>query len=232
MHEYDAKPDSYFASDRKDLYRVISRLGRFDRGVDIGCGEGRLLCALKKNGYVRKITGVEVNSCPMNNGCYDDFFKITAEEALSGEHFHEKFDLIIMADVLEHMPDPWFAMRQLVNNWLADGGVVVLSVPNFCNIFTFISILFRRSFRYQTEGVLDKTHLRFFCVKDILEMVKSRELCLDLEMIIPNFKNKSLKPFGSNRMRILNYLTLNLFPFWIGDQVTAVVRKQLPTIHS
>lgn len=69
-------------------------------------------------------------------------------------------DVIILADVLEHMYNPWQALVSL-RQLLAPGGVALASIPNIRN-FTVINQLVQGDFPYAGAGILDITHLRFF----------------------------------------------------------------------
>src|SRR5205814_9939935 len=76
-----------------------------------------------------------------------------------------KLDAIVLADVLEHLRDAPAILR-LVNDSLAPGGRVFISVPNIANITVRIGLLFG-IFEYRDRGILDNTHLRFYTLRTI-----------------------------------------------------------------
>jgi len=78
------------------------------------------------------------------------------------------FDCIVLADVLEHLRDPWSLLTRL-QPYLADDGTVVASIPNVGH-YPIILGLVRHRWRYTPEGVLDRTHLRFFTLETIRDM--------------------------------------------------------------
>ena len=78
------------------------------------------------------------------------------------------FDLITFLDVLEHMVDPWSALRD-ARRHLSPGGHVLASIPNVRHWPTFLKLL-RGEWEYRDAGVLDRTHLRFFTMKSIRRM--------------------------------------------------------------
>ena len=82
------------------------------------------------------------------------------------------FDVIICGDVLEHLIDPWDTMKKL-HNHLKHDGVIIISIPNFREYHILYKILIRADFRYSDQGILDKTHLRFFCKKNIIALLTS-----------------------------------------------------------
>lgn len=53
---------------------------------------------------------------------------------------------------------------------LAQGGVVICSIPNVKHYRTFFKLVFKKQWEYKDKGVLDKTHLRFFTEKSIKDM--------------------------------------------------------------
>jgi 2-polyprenyl-3-methyl-5-hydroxy-6-metoxy-1,4-benzoquinol methylase len=71
------------------------------------------------------------------------------------------YDLILLLDVLEHLPDSLETLRRLTK-LLAPGGHVIVSLPNVAHLSISGPLLFRRRFAYQDAGILDRTHLRFF----------------------------------------------------------------------
>ena len=73
-----------------------------------------------------------------------------------------------MGDVIEHLADPWKAMR---NMWelLVPQGLVIASIPNVAHIRNVFNIL-RGFWSYQELGLLDRTHLRFFTKKEIIKL--------------------------------------------------------------
>lgn len=79
-----------------------------------------------------------------------------------------RFDYILLADVLEHLRDPWHTMEVAARF----GDRVVTSVPNIGHSSVLLSLLNRR-FDYQNLGLLDNTHIHFFTRKSIEEMMNA-----------------------------------------------------------
>ena len=77
-------------------------------------------------------------------------------------------DCLIFGDVLEHMVDPWSVLARL-SGWVRDGGQVLACIPNVQHYSVIVDLL-RGSWRYQEEGLLDRTHLRFFTLEGIQEL--------------------------------------------------------------
>lgn len=74
------------------------------------------------------------------------------------------FDVIVFNDVLEHMPDPWAALKLAASKLTIDG-MVIISIPNLRHIDNLVHLMRERDFRYEPTGIRDKTHLRFFTRK-------------------------------------------------------------------
>jgi SAM-dependent methyltransferase len=70
------------------------------------------------------------------------------------------FDVVLYADVLEHLTDPAAALRE-TRRLLSPGGHVVVSLPNVAHADVRL-LLLSGQFPYQRTGLLDSTHLRFF----------------------------------------------------------------------
>jgi len=79
------------------------------------------------------------------------------------------FDHIIFADVLEHLVDPWKVLTY-ATAFLKKNGTTLISVPNIAHNAILIG-LYNDTFRYQSRGLLDETHIRFFTSKGFLELL-------------------------------------------------------------
>jgi len=102
----------------------------------------------------------------------------------------EPFDCIVFADVLEHLRDPWGTMEQYLQR-LKPGGYVVASIPNVRNFYLLYNLIVRGQWRYEDSGLLDRTHLRFFTRKEIMELFSVAGL--EVEMVSENRERFSLK---------------------------------------
>jgi 2-polyprenyl-3-methyl-5-hydroxy-6-metoxy-1,4-benzoquinol methylase len=75
------------------------------------------------------------------------------------------FDAVIIADVLEHLFDPWSTLRQ-VSEIVSEDGFVIVSIPHSAHA-AIMACLLVDDFRYGEWGLLDKTHIRFFGMRNI-----------------------------------------------------------------
>ncbi len=89
-----------------------------------------------------------------------------------------RFDAVIFSHVLEHLRDPGMVVSRFCH-LLQHGGAVIIAVPNALSWAMRLQFL-RGDFEYQSDGVLDDTHLRFFTYRtaDRYLLGKSPELKL------------------------------------------------------
>ena len=81
-------------------------------------------------------------------------------------------DLLLCLDVLEHLVNPWEAIRKL-DRLLKPGGTLIVSVPNLRNYHIIADLAFRGQFTYTDSGTLDRTHLRFFTRSSAIELAQA-----------------------------------------------------------
>jgi len=80
-------------------------------------------------------------------------------------------DLILCLDVLEHLIDPWKTVERL-DTLLRPGGSFIISVPNIRYYHILIDLAFKGRFEYDNEGILDRTHLRFFTRSSAIDLAE------------------------------------------------------------
>jgi len=168
---YRDKEEGYFKYPRLDLLAMLPRGGGL-RLLEIGAGNGATLRAAKAMGLASYTVGVDLVE-PAADGAdglpaVDRFLRGDAE-SLAAELGEGAFDAVLAADVLEHLIDPWRAVRLLAGQ-LKPGGLFLSSIPNVRNFRALRSIVLEGDFRYAEAGLLDRTHLRFFCRKNVREL--------------------------------------------------------------
>ena len=82
----------------------------------------------------------------------------------------EQFDLVTYGDVLEHLLEPRDVLRE-TRNLLVPGGRVLISLPNIAFWTIRVKLLMGR-FEYESMGLMDYTHLRFFTVHTARKMIE------------------------------------------------------------
>ncbi len=166
---YRQKHNTYFSNTRHDLIELIPQ--NRNKILEIGCGTGATLIALKKLGKADYVSGVDIVDLNQKEEL-DKFICCDIEKEVSSLPFaNDFFDIIICADILEHLIDPWKVVKEL-KRYLKKDGILIASIPNIREIKTMLKIFFKGDFLYENEGILDKTHLRFFCKKNIIDLFK------------------------------------------------------------
>jgi SAM-dependent methyltransferase len=97
---------------------------------------------------------------------YHGFFDETACRELG------KFDVVVLADVLEHQASP-ADMLNLAKTCLNDHGIILASVPNVAHWTVRLALLFGK-FDYQDIGIMDATHLRWFTQKTFCKLLETK----------------------------------------------------------
>jgi len=98
------------------------------RHLDIGCSSGQLLRAMQAASNGISI-GVEPGDA-YRAACHEQGLQVYPSLAALEEAGEERFDLISMSHVLEHIPDPFAYLADVRRTWLKPGGYLLLEVPN------------------------------------------------------------------------------------------------------
>lgn len=135
--------------------------------LDLGMGTGELGRHLLRNQTVT-IDGVTWSDEEAKNaiGIYRKIHVADLDIIDLIEEFPVKtYDCVVCADVLEHLRYPERVIRQC-RELLKPGGLLLTSVPNatYCGL---VAELIQGDFKYRPEGLLDRTHLRFFTRKSM-----------------------------------------------------------------
>lgn len=159
MHN-ELKQSSYADDERREVLDLLpDGLLSF---LDVGCGAGGFGRGLRRDRPAARIVGVEAVPDSADraraNG-YDEVVEGYFPDA--ADRLHERFDALVFNDVLEHMVDPWAAIRA-VDRFLMPNGYLVASIPNVRYFPVVVDLVRKDDWTYTDWGVLDRTHLRFF----------------------------------------------------------------------
>lgn len=169
----DSARDISYTTPRPDVSAMVPAAAL--RILDVGCSNGALGASLKGERPGRFVAGIE----------RDPGYSREAEARLdrvicadlnefdwSANFQGDRFDCVIFADVLEHLPDPAAQLRQ-ARELLSEAGVVVVSLPNIRHMSALYSIFMRGTFPRRPRGIFDSTHLRWFTIADAMDLLKS-----------------------------------------------------------
>jgi trans-aconitate methyltransferase len=167
------------------------------RVLDLGCAAGALGAGLKDRGGV-EVVGVELDPdlARQAQGRLDRVVVGDVRE-LDGLG---RFDCVVAADVLEHLEEPWDALRRAVE-LVEPGGAVVVSLPNVRFFETFWQLAVRGTWPRREQGIFDRTHLRWFALRDARELLEGAGLRVD--EVRPLIR---IRPRGSRFDRLFRWL--------------------------
>lgn len=142
------------------------------RILDVGCWKGAFGAGLKHLRPGTVVVGIEADAAAAGVAAtrLDDVVVGRFPEcchALDGS-----FDCVVFNDVLEHLVDPWGALR-IARSLVADGGRVVACIPNIRHVRAVVPLVLRGRWDYAESGLLDRTHLRFFTKASMIELFES-----------------------------------------------------------
>jgi O-antigen biosynthesis protein len=152
-------------------WHVADLIGSMKRVLDVGCSTGYFAEALTERG--NEVLGVEYDEASAQIARERGLEVLTAdlETADLAAHFGAgSFDVVVYADVLEHLRDPLPVLRS-THDLLAPGGFVVISLPNIAHGDIRLALLDGK-FDYTETGILDTTHTRFFTRSSLLRFVR------------------------------------------------------------
>lgn len=162
----------YYSFSRTDLLSMITDpADQAIRVLEVGCGCGATLSKLKYMWPNAQVSGIELS---------EEIARIRAHtmDIVSGnietmELSYEKgsFDYIMFGDVLEHLFDPEAILKKLTP-FLKENGRFLCSIPNIMHE-SVIRALLKGEFNYKDQGILDRTHIRFFTLDSIVKMLKA-----------------------------------------------------------
>src|SRR5271157_5895212 len=167
--EYEVS-ESYFQNHRPEMLRFVPPGA--SAVLDIGCGAGAFAQMLKSERKA-EVWGLELVADVAQEAARKlDRVIIGDIEVDDIALPDEYFDCIICNDVLEHLVDPWRVLRWLRHKLKADGKIVA-SVPNVRFFPVLKELLLHKRWEYKSQGVLDRSHLRFFTMVAVRDMFES-----------------------------------------------------------
>ena len=152
---------------------ILSMIPEGCRVLDVGCGTGVLSKMIQD---LRKCEVVGIEPSPERAEAARELGITIINTILSDVVAAEvgKFDIIILADVLEHLVSP-SSMLDLCRKMLNPMGAIIASVPNVAH-WTVRFELLRGNFNYTATGIMDATHLRWFTRKTVRRLFETAKL--------------------------------------------------------
>jgi len=232
-HGEHARPEyaSVFLSFRYAPHRLLcDYVPPAARVLDVGSGAGALAEELRRRGAtvvcLERDAFLAAQAQQRGLEVYKLDVAVDPMEALG------LFDVAICADVLEHLRDPGAVLRRIEGR-LRPGGLLLVSIPNVAFVSVRFGLLMGR-FNYQSEGLLDATHLRFFTHRTSRKLLEDAGFRIDAESItipIPAGAAPSLAPrvqrlMERPRLGAALYRAMSLLPGLFGYQFIYAARKR------
>jgi len=164
--------EHYHFNPRADLLSLLS--GKPCHVLDIGCAAGAAGAWLRERFPQCELWGVEMDSgaASLARKHYQKVLEMPLEALDFAAHGLDPgyFDTLLLADVLEHLQNPWLALQRL-RVLLNPDAQVLVSLPNARNLWLLNELAAGR-WPYAAEGILDVTHLRFFTEREGQRMLE------------------------------------------------------------
>jgi 2-polyprenyl-3-methyl-5-hydroxy-6-metoxy-1,4-benzoquinol methylase len=157
-YEYDVDTSSETAP-----ANVVRMVGHGKRVLEVGCGPGSITRILAEQSQCR-VTGFELDPEAIKK--VRPFCEVVIQADLNSEEWphliddSEQFDVVVAADVLEHLYDPWTTLKRMVQ-FISPNGYLVISLPHIGHA-AVMGCMIDGDFNYRDWGLLDRTHIRFF----------------------------------------------------------------------
>ncbi len=224
VYEYTVDPGSNTAS------AFVARLvGSSKRVLEIGCGPGSITKVLAQQGQCQ-VTGIELDPAAIEKAT--PFCDTIIQGDLNDTEWPHLvdnmplFDVVVAADVLEHLYNPWTTLKQMVP-LIKPNGCLVISLPHVGHAVV-ASCLMTGDFEYRDWGLLDRTHIRFFGLKNIEELFAQA----DLKIVEANYviKTPEETEFAENWSKLTATVQSALRSSQHAD-IYQVVVKAVPNSH-
>lgn len=163
--------------------------------LDVGCGFATTAQKIQEAG--NRVTGIESSREAVAVAKTRIAEVVEGDLQAPGVLGDRRFDVIIFADVLEHLAWPIGVLKSYVSR-LKTGGSVIVSLPNVGLWSVRLGLMFGR-FQYDDTGVLDRTHLRFFTRRSAVHLLRAA----GLEPIRRTYNPGLVRPFVPLAKRFL-----------------------------
>lgn len=216
MSLYDEKSSDYFSHVRSEIEPALPPV--CGHVLEIGCGDGSTLGWLRHRNGTTRTVGIEISAsaAAVAAARADVVHRLDVEREIWPE-LGDKFDTILCLDVLEHMVEPWAMLDRLVESHLKPGGTMIVTVPNIRHHTVSLKLLLQGEWEYESAGILDRTHLRFFTKASAIGLLSHAQLqpayCTAL-----SFRGNPLK-------NIVNLLTCRIFEGLLTPQYLLHAKK-------
>jgi 2-polyprenyl-3-methyl-5-hydroxy-6-metoxy-1,4-benzoquinol methylase len=200
--------------------RVVRMVGEYKRVLEIGAGPGSITKLLTSVSNCR-VTVLDIDAesikklAPYCERAYQaDLNNAAWPKILEQE---KKFEVLVAADVLEHVYEPLVVLKAM-KGFLNEDGYMVISLPHVGHSVIHACML-EEDFEYGEFGLLDRTHIRFFGMKNIQKLFEDAGLkIVHAEFVVRDpYYTEFSKRWARTSQELRNVLAKN--PFGLVYQV-------------
>lgn len=175
---------------KKHFGSTYDYINKEDTVLDVGCSTGY---------YARLLTD--------DKGCTVDGIEIDFEDRKEAKkHLRNVFDVdldseiwpkkltsnkynvIFLGDVIEHVKDASSVLQKLAKI-LEEDGIIIISTPNIAHITTRLELM-GGNFEYEKTGILDETHLKYFTLRSLRKIIND----LGFSIVNIDYSSNELHP--------------------------------------
>jgi SAM-dependent methyltransferase len=206
-------PQTYFQHVRSEIEPLLPATA--SRVLEIGCGAGATLSWLKSKFPGCQTVGID-GYAPIESELHANADIALIHDLDQPLPDLGPFDLVLALDVLEHLRWPERVLSELATRIDGDATLIV-SLPNVSHYSVSVPLLLQRRFRYQDEGILDRTHLRFFVENTALALLNEA----GFEVV-----DGLVNGLGGPRARTLDALSFGFLRPWLTKQFIMKASKR------
>lgn len=148
--------------------KILEIVGKGKTVLEIGSSSGYMTRAFLDNNCVVDVVEFDKEAVVKLPKKVRKIFNLSIEDSKIYKEL-DKYEFIVMADVLEHLVRPEMVLKELVK--AVSGAKLLVSLPNVASWTMRKQLFFKGDFEYQESGLLDKTHLHFYTVKTLPKLL-------------------------------------------------------------
>jgi 2-polyprenyl-3-methyl-5-hydroxy-6-metoxy-1,4-benzoquinol methylase len=154
--------------------QMIGAINFGSRVLDVGCASGVMGAYLHREMQCT-VVGIDNDEKLLRiakaSNAYESLHHLDLEKAGALDEISENFDYVLLGDIVEHLRHPTLLIERLIP-LVAVGGTFLISIPNVTHGSIKLGLLLNQ-FEYADEGILDRTHLRFFTAASAYDFVQN-----------------------------------------------------------
>ena len=187
--------------------------------LDVGCSDGALGERVRAQGHV--VVGIDLERHDLVEDRLNKFIQADLDQGVP-KTLPGLFDVVLCADVVEHVRQPDVLLNEL-RAVVAPGGSVLVSIPNFGHWYPRVRTMFGL-FDYDRRGILDRTHVRFFTHRSFKRLAQTagysvqRVACTGFPFDVLSRGNTKVPSFIIAPLRLIDMALVKLRPPFFAYQ--------------